>query len=309
MSGPLLRAPVLWLAEQPLFRRLATESWAGRRVAGRFVAGETLEQAMDVARRLNRHGIAAMLDHLGENVGSAEQASAAADQYVLALKRLREADEIDGLVSVKLTQLGLDLSYELCLENAERVLAAAAESGTLVMIDMEAHRYVDRTLRAHADLRERYPKVGVALQSYLRRTAQDLEGLPQASFIRLVKGSYLEPESVAFPNRSDVDRSFARAFATLLARGHVVHVATHDPELVEGAKRFVERREISWGQVEFQMLYGIRRDLQQRLAREHYPVRVYIPYGTEWYPYLTRRLAERPANLWFFAQNLIRGAR
>jgi proline dehydrogenase len=300
---------VLWLTERAFFRRLATKSWVGRRVAGRFVAGESLEQAMDAAGSLNRYGIAAMLDHLGENVDSPERASAAADQYVLALKRLREADEIDGLISVKLTQLGLDLSYELCIENAERVLSTASESSTLVMIDMEAHQYVDATLRAHADLKARYPKVGIAMQSYLRRTAEDVLALPESSVIRLVKGSYLEPPEVAFPDRSDVDRNFARLFATLIARGHTVHVATHDPALVDGARAFVERGGVAWRRVEFQMLYGIRRDLQQRLARDGYPVRVYIPYGTEWYPYLTRRLAERPANLWFFAQNLIRGVR
>ena len=300
---------MLWLTERPFFRRIATESWVGRRVAGRFVAGESLENALEVARRLGRGGIGAMLDHLGENVGSPEQASTAADQYVLALKRLHEKDDLDGSISVKLTQLGLDVSYDLCLENAERVAQAAAEAGTLVMIDMEAHEYVDRTLRLHTELRSRYQKVGVAMQSYLRRTADDVFGLPDESIVRLVKGSYLEPASVAFPDRADVDRTFGGLFATLMARGHTVHVATHDPRLLAGARGFVERRTIPWRRVEFQMLYGIRRDLQQRLAREHYPVRVYIPYGTEWYPYLTRRLAERPANLWFFAQNLIRGVR
>ncbi len=241
-------------------------------MAGRFVAGESVEEAIVAARKLGREGIGAMLDHLGENVASPEQASAAADQYALALKRLREADDVDGSISVKLTQLGLDVSYDLCLENAERVLEAAAESGVLVMIDMEGHRYVDPTLRAHRDLRERFPRIGVCLQAYLRRSARDVFDLPATSTIRLVKGAYLEPESVAFPTRSDVDRSFA----------------------------------VAWRRVEFQMLYGIRRDIQQRLAGDHYPVRVYIPYGTEWYPYLTRRLAERPANMWFFAQNLLR---
>ena len=273
------------------------------------MAGESVEEAIVAARRLGANGIGSMLDHLGENVSSSEQASAAADQYVLALKRLREADDVDGAISVKLTQLGLDLSYDLCLEHAERVLEAAAEFGTLVMIDMEAHPYVDATLRAHRHLRERFPRIGVCLQAYLRRTAKDVSGLPEASRIRLVKGAYLEPETVAFPDRAEVDRSFARLFATLVARGHSVHVATHDPRLVEGARLFVERRGVPWRRIEFQMLYGIRRDLQQRLARDHYPVRVYIPYGTEWYPYLTRRLAERPANLWFFAQNLVRMGR
>jgi proline dehydrogenase len=168
---------------------------------------------------------------------------------------------------------------------------------------------VDRTLRIHAELKRRYEKVGLAMQSYLRRTAHDVFALPESSVVRLVKGSYLEPPTIAFPDRAEVDRSFARLFATLLSRCHTVHVATHDPVLLDGAREFVERRGIEWRRVEFQMLYGIRRDLQLRLAADHYPVRVYIPYGTEWYPYLTRRLAERPANLWFFAQNLIRGAR
>jgi proline dehydrogenase len=306
LNGPLLRAPVLWLTERSFFRHLATRSWLGRRVAGRFVAGESLDDAMRVASGLNRDGIASMLDHLGENVRTREQASAAADQYVLAVKRLREAEEIDGVISVKLTQLGLDLSYEVCLGNAERVLVAAGEAGMLVMIDMEAHPYVDDTLRAHRELRERFPRVGVCLQSYLHRTGHDVFELPDASIVRLVKGSYLEPASVAYPRSVDVDRSFARLFATLIARGHSVHVATHSPSLVSGARSFVERRGVDWRRIEFQMLYGIRRELQLALARDGYPVRVYIPYGSEWYPYLTRRLAERPANLWFFAQNLIR---
>jgi proline dehydrogenase len=207
---------------------------------------------------------------------------------------------------VKLTQLGLDLSYDLCVENAVRVLDAAAERNTLVMIDMESHEYVDRTLRVHRDLRARYPHVGVCLQSYLYRTATDVFDLPDGSVVRLTKGAYLELPTVAYRRRRDVDRSFAALFATLIGRGHAVHVATHDPRLIYGARGFAERRGINWSRVEFQMLYGIRRDLQQALARRAYPVRVYIPYGTEWYPYLTRRLAERPANLWFFLQNLIR---
>ena len=306
MSGPLFRAPVLWLAEQPLFRRLATKSWVGRRVAGRFVAGETLEEAMAAARTLNGRDVGWMLNHLGENVTTPEQAAAATDDYLLEVKRVHEAEDLDCLVSVKLTQLGLDLSHDLCMQNAERIVTAAAERRTLVMIDMEGHEYVDATLRVHRELRERFFNVGVCLQAYLRRTAKDLFELPEPSTIRLCKGAYLEPEDVAYPSRRDVDRSFARAFATLMARGHTVHAATHDPGLIDGARSYVEGREIPWRRVEFQMLYGIRRDLQFRLARDHYPVRVYIPYGTEWYPYLTRRMAERPANLWFFAQNLVR---
>ena len=281
----------------------------GRRVAGRFVAGETLDDAMAAARALNARGVASMLNHLGENVTTAEQAAAATDDYLLEVKRAHEAEELDCLVSVKLTQLGLDLSHDLCVQNAERIVTLAAERRTLVMIDMEGHEYVDATLRVHRELRERFFNVGVCLQAYLRRTAKDLYELPEPSTIRLCKGAYLEPEEMAYPDRGNVDRNYARVFATLMERGHTVHVATHDPRLIDGARSFVERREIPWRRVEFQMLYGIRRDLQFGLARDHYPVRVYIPYGTEWYPYLTRRMAERPANLWFFAQNLVRVSR
>jgi len=309
VNGPVLRAPVLWLTERPWFRRVATEGSLGRRVARRFVAGETLQDALEAARSLDSRGIATMLDHLGENVASREQASAAADQYVLALKRMQEDDRLDCNISVKLTQLGLDVSYEICLENSERILEVAAERGTLVMIDMESHEYVDRTLLAHRELKARYPRIGVALQSALYRSRRDVFDLPEGSTIRLVKGSYLEPPDVAFSVRADVDRAWARLFATLVARGHTVHVATHDPRLIEGSRRAVVRGGLSWDRVEFQMLYGIRRDLQVHLARDRYPVRVYVPYGREWYPYLTRRMAERPANIWFFASQLLRSGR
>ena len=310
-ASPLttLRRPVLWLTEQPWARQLVTRSRLGQRVAGRFVAGDTLEDGMRAARRLNAQRIGAMLDLLGENVSSPAQAGEVTDSYVAALKRIHESSSIDCNISVKLTQLGLDLSYDLCMENAERVLSAAAERGTLVMIDMESHRYVDATLRAHRELRQRFPRIGVCVQAYLYRTQSDVFALPEASTVRLCKGAYLEPPSVAYPRRDEVDRSFARLFATLIARGHTVHLATHDPTMVAGARRLVEGQGLDWDGVEFQMLYGIRRDLQQRLARDDYPVRVYVPYGAEWYPYLTRRLAERPANLWFFLSNLVRTGR
>jgi len=311
VNGPLLRGPVLWLTGQRWFRALATERGLGRRVAGRFVPGTTLDDAMRAARELDQAGIATMLDYLGENVTSPEQASAAADAYVLALKRIHEAEDLNANISVKLTQVGLDLAYELCMENAERVMTAASEGDTLVMIDMESSEYVDPTLRAHRDLKERYPRVGLALQSCLRRTAVDVHGLPKESIVRLVKGAYLEPPDVAYQTRGEVDGNWARLFATLISGGHTVHVATHDDRLVEGVTAFMERCEVPWARAEFQFLYGIRRDLQQRLAGANHPVRVYVPYGTEWYPYLTRRMAERPANVWFFLSNLIRfrGAR
>jgi proline dehydrogenase len=216
------------------------------------------------------------------------------------------AEKVDCNVSVKLTQLGLDFSDELATANVEEVLKAATPGDTLVMIDMESSVYVDRTLRVFHDLRRRHERVGVCLQAYLHRTPADVDALPPASIVRLVKGAYLEPPEVAVGTRREVDRAFARLFSTMVSRGHTVHVATHDPKLLDGARRYVEREGIARRLVEYQMLYGVRRDLQTRLAADGLPVRVYVPYGTEWYPYLTRRLAERPANIWFFASNLVR---
>jgi proline dehydrogenase len=309
VTGAPLRAPVIWVTDLEPVRRFVTRSRLGRRVALRFVAGETLEEGLAAARGLRARGIAAMLDHLGENVVSVAQASAAADGYVLALKRIREAEDLDCNIAIKLTQLGLDLSMDLCAENTERVLAAAEPAGILVMIDMESSEYVDRTFEVLRLLRARHDGVGVAIQSALRRTVNDVFTLPEGTPVRLVKGAYLEPPSIAHTSRAEVDRAFARLFATLLSRGHPVHVATHDPRLLAGASALVERRGLPWSRIELQMLYGIREDLQRGYADRGYPVRAYVPYGAQWYPYLTRRLAERPANLWFFVSNLLRRTR
>ncbi len=306
VSGSPFRGPVLFVTGLEPVRKLVTGTSIGRRVATRFVAGESLDDGLRAARELAGRGIAAMLDHLGENVDSAEQASAAADQYVLALKRIRESETLDCHVAIKLTQLGLDLGMDLCLENVERVLVAADETDTYVELDMESHGYVGPTLEVLRRVRERHRHVGVALQAYLLRTEEDVFRLPEGAPVRLVKGAYLEPAEIAYQRRGEVDRSFARLYATLVARGHPVHLGTHDPRLLAGAARLLERRGISWDGHEIQMLYGIRRDLQQSFADRGYPVRAYIPYGDEWYPYLTRRMAERPANVWFFVSNLMR---
>ena len=306
MTGTALRAAVLWGTELAVVRGLVTRSSLGRRVAHRFVAGERLEDGISAAHALGRRGIAAMLDHLGENVTSEAQASAAADGYVLALKLIHETEGLHCNIAIKLTQLGLDQSIDLCLENTERVLAAAEPAGILVMVDMESNEYVDPTLEVLRRLRARHQGIGVAIQSALRRTADDVFALPDGAPIRLVKGAYLESPSVAYPSRADVDRAFARLFATLTSRGHPVHVATHDPRLLAGAVRFTERRGLPIERIELQMLLGIREDLQRDYAGRGYPVRAYVPYGAEWYPYLTRRLAERPANVWFFVSNLVR---
>jgi proline dehydrogenase len=305
----VIRALVLRLANNRWFRRFATRSRPGRAVAFRFVAGEKLTEAMAVARELDHARITSMLDHLGENVDTAAQAAGARDAYLAALDAIRGTQTLDVAISIKLTQLGLDLSVEGCVANVEQIAAAAESSGTLVMVDMEAHGYVDRTLEVVRAVHDAHPRVGVALQSYLRRSATDVFELPTGMRVRLVKGSYLEPPDVVFTAKRDVDESFRRLFATLLARGHAIDVATHDPNLLEGARRLTDAAENGWSRVEFQMLYGVRPDLQADLARRGYPVRVYIPYGSQWYPYLTRRLAERPANMWFFATNLIRSAR
>jgi proline dehydrogenase len=304
-----MNAPVLRLTQARWFRWLATQTPPGRRVASRFVAGEHLDDAIAAARSLAKDGIRAMLDHLGENVTAPEQAAEAANAYVRALDRIREEGDLDCMVSVKLSQLGMDFSSELCISHMDRVMAAASAAGSVVMIDMEGSAYVDRTLAIFRDLRTRHERLGLCLQCSLRRTEADIQSLPRGSIIRLVKGAYLEPLEVALTSRRELDAAFARCFVRLIGLGHTVHVATHDPRLIQGAKRFVERRGVPWSRVEFQMLFGVRRDLQRRLAMGGYPIRVYIPYGTEWYPYLTRRLAERPANMWFFLSNLARKGR
>ena len=305
-STSVLRPLTLRVAEHPWSRRLVTGTRPGRAVASRFVAGESLQEAMTVAKALDRRRITSMLDLLGENVRTDQQAEAARAAYLDALAAIERADTLDCAISLKPTQLGLDMSVEACLSNLEPIIDAARSRGTVVMFDMESVGYVEPTLRVFEEAHARYPKVGVALQSYLRRTERDVQRLPPGCRVRLVKGAYLEPPEVVFTTKREVDASFARLFTTLLARGHSIDVATHDPRLLEGVRRRVDATGEGWSRVEFQMLYGVRRDLQSRFAGQGYPVRVYIPYGTEWYPYLTRRLAERPANVWFFLSNLLR---
>ena len=300
LSTSVFRPAILRVANHPWARRAVTGTRPGRRVAFRFVAGETL------ARELHSRGLRTMLDHLGEHVDTPQQALAAREAYLSALEAGADAEDVDAAISVKLTQLGLDDSVDACWANFEPIVKSAGEKDRLVMIDMESHGYVDRTLEVFARAYERSQHVGVAIQSYLRRSEADVFALPEGCRVRLVKGAYLEPEDVVFTRKRDVDASYARLFATLLAREHPVDVATHDPALIEGVRTRVDAFEYGWSRVEFQMLYGVRRDLQTRLAGDGYPVRVYIPYGTEWYPYLTRRMAERPANVWFFVSNLVR---
>lgn len=304
----MLRAPLLYLANRKGFQSLIMGHGFSRRLALRFVAGDTLEDAIAAVRALNRAGIKATLDHLGENVGDAEAARLAAHAYVTALHRIA-ASGVDSNVSLKLSQMGLDLAPELCRENIENVLEAAARHGNFVRIDMESSAYVQRTLDLYYDLRARgYANVGVVIQSYLYRSQADVEKLiAHGARVRLVKGAYSEPSSVAFPRKRDVDQNFIRLAAMLLEHGDYPAIATHDERIVDWTKRFAAEHGIARGRFEFQLLYGIRRDLQEKLAGEGYNVRVYVPYGSEWYPYLMRRLAERPANVLFILGNLFRG--
>ncbi len=309
LSTGVVRPSILRLAQHRWVRSLVTGTRPGRAVATRFVAGETLADAMAVARDLSDVGLRSMLNLLGEDVEEPEQALRARESYLSALDASAAAPDVDPAVSVKLTQLGLDDSIEACWANLRPIVMSAEDRGSLLMIDMESHPYVDATLELTARAQAEYPRVGVAIQAALRRSETDVFALAPGTRIRLVKGAYLEPEDVAFTSRREVDASYSRLFATVFARGHPIDVATHDPKLIEGVRARVDGVEGGWGRVEFQMLYGVRRDLQSQLAGRDLPVRVYIPYGTEWYPYLTRRLAERPANVWFFVSNLVRTSR
>jgi proline dehydrogenase len=309
ISTGVFRPTILRVAQHPWTRSLVTRTRPGRLVAFRFVAGETLAEALAVARDLHGRGLRTLLDHLGENAETPERSLAAREAYLSALAATADAEDVDAAISVKLTQLGLDVSVDACWANLAPIVESAGEKDRLLMIDMESHRYVDATLEIFSRAHAVSPHVGIAIQSYLRRSDQDIFRLPEGCRVRLVKGAYLEPPDVVYTRKRDVDASYARLFSTLFAHGHPVDIATHDPALIEGARRRVDAFMDGWTRAEFQMLYGVRRDLQSRLASEGYPVRVYVPYGTQWYPYLTRRLAERPANVWFFVSNLVRASR
>jgi proline dehydrogenase len=258
---------------------------------------------------INRRGWSASLDHLGENVTEEKAARAATADYLAAFERIA-AERLNANVSVKLTQLGLDISPDLCQELLTRILERAQQLDNFVRIDMEGSAYTQRTLDLVLALHERFPNCGVVLQSYLYRTVEDVARANAAKVrVRLVKGAYKEPADVAFAKKTDVDAKFEAEMQQLLLHGVYPAIATHDDRLIEATKRFAREHEIPTDRFEFQMLYGIRRDLQERLLREGYRVRIYVPYGTEWYPYLMRRLAERPANLLFIVRSLIRERR
>lgn len=297
---------LLAAARNPRLKRTVTNHRLTKAVTDRFVAGETLADGMRALKSLEGAGIKGILDQLGENVSSEDQADAACAAYIESLDAIARAAS-DAHISVKPTQLGLDLGSEGALRRLDHICERAVAIDTVVAIDMESHAYTDATIDLYRRLRLTRDNVVLCVQAYLRRTEADVASLlPADPHIRLCKGAYDEPRSMAF-DRHDTDRSYRRLAATLLARTGYTAIATHDSTLVRETITYVEEHGIDRGRFEFQMLYGIQRELQESLARDGWAVRVYIPYGDEWYPYLMRRLAERPANMRFFLEALIRG--
>lgn len=326
MLQRFLRNVLLSLSRAGWARRLVTGWGFAWRVASRFVAGQTLSEALEVIQALNQRGIAATLDFLGESTTSPAEARAAAEEVLRALEGI-EAAGVRANISVKLSQFGLVLGEDLCRENVARILRRAQELGNFIRIDMEDSTLTDQTIAVYDWARQQgFENTGIVIQSYLYRSENDICRLMEpadgaAGRVRLCKGAYDEPAEVAFPKKIDVDRNYDK-LATLLMEGAqragapqlshdgrtppIPAFATHDPLRVQYVQAEVERLDLPRGAVEFQMLYGIRRDLQERLAAQGYPVRVYVPYGTHWYPYFMRRLAERPANIWFFVSNFFK---
>jgi len=303
-----MRQGLLWLSERQGVFNFVRRNGLARRIASRFVAGESIEEGVEAARELSRRGITASLDLLGESVTVEAEAIAARDQYLRMLDRMA-ASGTEVNVSVKLTQMGLDISEALCLANMTAILDKAAALNGFVRLDMEGSAYTQRTLDFFRDcLFERFgAHCGVVIQSMLRRSEQDVEDLiALRARVRLCKGAYLEPPTVAFPDKADVDRSYVRLMERLLMAGNYPGLATHDEAIIAHARDFTRRQGVPSDRFEFQMLYGVRRDLQDSLRGAGYGVRVYIPFGTQWYPYLMRRLAERPANIAFLLGNLVR---
>jgi proline dehydrogenase len=300
----MLRRTILAASRSPRLRGAISTMPLSRDVVARFVAGETVEDAVAATRDLTSAGLLVSLDHLGEDTVERGQADAVTKAYLTLLQRLDEAGLTSGAeVSVKLSAIGQALDRAMCLDNARRICDAATSAGTTVTLDMEDHTTTDSTLGILADLRTDFPGTGAVIQAYLRRSPGDVADLIRArARVRLCKGAYKEPESVAYQSRKDVDLAYVRLLVRLMAEGAYPMVATHDPRLVAIAAKLAERREP--GTFEFQMLYGIRPDEQRRLAAAGNRVRVYTPYGQEWYGYLMRRLAERPANLAFFLRAL-----
>jgi Proline dehydrogenase len=302
----LSRTLVLKVAELPAFKRWIKHSRLTQGLIKRFIAGEDLETALRAARQLNQEGFLVALDYLGEDTYRVEDAEYAAEQYITLLEQIHKSG-VNSCISIKLTQLGLDLGDAIARRNLEKVLAAAGELNNFVWVDMESSKHTQAILDLFCQMYPNYPNSGTVLQSYLYRTPQDLERLiALGARIRLVKGAYAEPKEVAYPDKRSVDRQFKIQMEQLLEKGNEPAIATHDTRLISHAKRYAAELGLGKTQFEFQLLYGISRELQKRLVAEGYRTLIYVPYGEQWYPYFSRRLAERPANLYFILRSLFR---
>ncbi len=303
----MLRSSLLYLSEQSWLRHWMETSSASRRLTSRFVAGRTLGEGIGVVQKLANEQILATLDNLGENVACVEDAVASCDSYLAALAEIERA-KLPATVSIKLTQFGLDVSPQACEANVLALAERASVMQSRVEIDMESSGYVDRTLDIVARVQERFPgHVRAVIQAYLFRSEADIRMLSSLRIpVRLCKGAYREPAAVAFERKADVDANYIKLMKLLLAEGNYPAIASHDENIVREAERHIREQKIPAERFEFQMLYGIRRDLQRELVSQGFRLRLYVPYGDAWYPYFMRRLAERPANLIFLAKNLVR---
>jgi len=302
----MLKDTLLYLSQNARMRDFVVQNKITRHASRRFVAGEILDDAVQATHKLNQQGIQVALDLLGENVHDEKEALAARSDYLSAIALIPRTN-VDANISVKLTALGLDVSRDLCEENLQTLLKSGAEHNVFICVDMEGSDYTASTIEMVRRARQQYERCGTVIQSYLYRSRADIEQLVDEQVrIRLVKGAYKEPQSVAYQNKEDVDQQYVQLMKILLARGNFPAIATHDEAMIDAACTFVREHGISKSAFEFQMLYGIRRDLQEKLVAQGYNMRVYVPYGSQWYPYLMRRMAERPANLMFVLTNLIR---
>jgi proline dehydrogenase len=301
-----VRALLLYLAQREGFKNFALNFRVFRNTAKRFIAGETLDDAIRVVRQANRQGLNGTLDFLGENTLTRDDAGNACQELIDVLSRIA-VEKLECTISVKLTQLGLDLNPDFARGNLTKLAKHAHDKGNFVRVDMEDSRYTQRALDVITRVHEEVNNIGAVIQAYLRRSERDVADMMAKGIrIRLVKGAYLEPESMAFRKKSDTDAHYLKLMKLLLAAKTYNAIATHDESMILAAKEFAASRGILKDHFEFQMLYGIRRDLQLRLAQEGYKVRIYIPYGRQWYSYLMRRLAERPANVAFIIRNLFK---
>jgi proline dehydrogenase len=307
----MLRSFFLYLSQAVWAKDVIMKIGPARRSAHRFVAGDTLAEAIDVVRRLNASGIEVTLDHLGESVTDEPGARQATQAYFEMMDAIAE-NGVSATVSLKLTQLGLDIRESLCVENLRSILERAKATNNHVTIDMESTDYTDAALKVYRTLRQDFDNVGIVIQAYLYRSEADMKALAQeGAFVRLCKGAYKEPPDRAFPDKADVDANYVRLTQLFLtpearAAGAYLGIATHDEKMIDTAKGFISTHDVPYDTFEFQMLYGIRPRLQEQLRDDGFKMRIYVGYGTEWYPFFMRRLAERPANVWFILSNFFR---